>query len=206
MSLRVVGAGLGRTGTRSLKDALQRLLGGKVHHMSDALADPERQVPLWQAAIGGAPYDTWAPALDGFVASVDWPSCRWYETLAAQHPDAMVLLSHRRDADTWWRSAERTIFVRIQNEDDPRAEAFRSMVRPLIVEHIGSYTDEAIAKAGYERHNAEVRERIPGNRLIEWMPGDGWEPLCDALGIDVPPEPFPVTNTTEEYRVKYGTE
>ncbi len=173
--------------------------------MSDVLADPDGQVPLWQAAMRGAPYDTWAPALDGFVASVDWPSCRWYATLADEHPDAMVLLSLRSDADTWWRSAERTIFVRIQNESDPGADAFRTMVRPLILEHIGSYTDEAVAKAGYERHNAEVRERIPVNRLIEWTPEDGWDPLCRALGVEVPSEPFPVANTTENYRAKYGT-
>jgi hypothetical protein len=205
MSLRVVGAGLGRTGTKSLKVALEWLLGGKVHHMAEVFADAERQVPLWQAAAEGAPYETWAPALEGFVASVDWPSCRWYETLAAEHPDAMVLLSHRGDADTWWRSAERTIFIRMRKKDDPRAEAFRCMVNPLIVGHIGSYTDEAVAKAGYERHNAEVRDRIPANRLIEWIPGDGWKPLCEALGFDVPLDPFPVTNTAEEYSLKYGT-
>jgi hypothetical protein len=204
MSLRVVGAGLGRTGTRSLKAALEHLLDGKVHHMSDVFADPARQVPYWQSAVEGAPYETWAPALDGFVASVDWPSCRWYRTLAVENPDALVLLSHRGDADTWWRSAEQTIFVRMEDDDSPHADVFRRMVRPLIRDHIGSYTDASAAKAGYERHNAEVRRHISAERLLEWMPGDGWEPLCNALGLPMPAEPFPVLNTTEEYRAKYA--
>ena len=206
MSLRVVGAGLGRTGTRSLKAALERLLGGKVHHMSDVFKDAERQVPLWQAAVEGAPYDAWACALDGFVASVDWPSCRWYGTLAAENPDAIVLLSHRGDADTWWQSADQTIFRAMRNDDDPRADHFRRMVQPLVLGHIGSYRDEAVAKAGYERHNAEVRDQISPERLVEWTPGDGWEPLCRALGLAVPAETFPITNTTKEYRAKYGLE
>jgi hypothetical protein len=148
----------------------------------------------------------WAPALDGFVASVDWPSCRWYRTLARENPDAIVLLSQREDADTWWQSAEQTIFRAMCNDDDPRADDFRRMVRPLILGHIGSYSDGAVAKAGYERHNAEVRATISAERLVEWAPGDGWEPLCRALGLAVPAEPFPITNTTKEYRAKYGLE
>ena len=202
MTLQVVGAGLGRTGTHSLKVALERLLGGKVHHMYEVFMDASNQVPRWQAAVDGAPYDEWAPALDGFVASVDWPSCRWYAQLADANPEAKVLLSHRGDADTWWRSADKTIFVGLREAGEE--DEFRRMVRPLIADHIGSYTDEAIAKAGYERHNAEVRERIAADRLVEWMPSDGWGPLCTMLDVPVPDEPFPVTNTTGEFRKRNG--
>ena len=202
MTLKVVGAGLGRTGTHSLKVALEQLLGGKVHHMFEVFQDVERQLPLWQAAVDGAPYETWAPALDGFVASVDWPSCRWYAELADANPDAKVLLSHRGDADTWWRSADRTIFVGMRSEGD--ADDFRAMVQPLIRDHIGSFTDEAVAKAGYDRHMVEVRARIPADRLVEWMPSDGWGPLCEMLDVPVPDEPFPVTNTTSEFRARNG--
>lgn len=113
-----------------------------------------------------------------------------------------MVLSHRGDADTWWRSADRTIFHGMRAGQDP--DDFRRFVRPLVTDHIGSYEDEAVAKAGYERHNAEVRERIPSDRLVEWMPADGWTPLCDALGVAVPDEPFPVTNTTEEFRARAG--
>lgn len=71
MGLRVVGAGLGRTGTNSLKLALEQLLGGRVHHMYEAVAEGQRQFELWRAAAGGAPFEEWRAALDGFVASVD---------------------------------------------------------------------------------------------------------------------------------------
>ena len=203
MDLKVVGAGLGRTGTHSLKVALERLLGGRCHHMYEVFMDAERQLPLWQAAVDGAPFDTWAPqAMEGFVASVDWPSSRWYAELADANPGAKVLLSHRGDADTWWRSADRTIFVGMREGGDP--DEFRRMARPLIVDHIGSYDDEAVAKAGYDRHNAEVRERIPADRLVEWMPSDGWGPLCAMLDVPEPDEPFPVTNTTAEFRARNG--
>lgn len=201
MMLRVVGAGLGRTGTNSLKLALERLLGGRVHHMYEVFLDGERQFPLWQAAADGAPLDVWAPALDGFVGAVDWPSCRWYEALAAANPDAVVILSHRGDADTWWRSADRTIFQNLRTGPD---EPGLRMIRTLLRGHIGSYEDEAVAKAAYERHNAEVRERIPSGRLVEWQPEDGWAPLCSALAVPVPDEPFPVTNTAEEFRARFG--
>jgi len=204
MTLQVIGAGLGRTGTNSLKVALERLLGGRVHHMYEVFLDGQRQFPLWQAAADGAPHPQWASALDGFVGAVDWPSCRWYELLAAEHPDAVVVLSHRRDADTWWRSADRTIFqhLRTGRTGDPGL----TMIRTVVTGHIGSYTDGSIAKAAYERHNAEVRERIPRARLVEWQPEDGWRPLCDALGVAVPDEPFPVTNTSEEFRSRFGWE
>ena len=201
MNLKVVGAGLGRTGTMSLKRALERLLGGTCHHMHEVFLDAERQLPLWQQAVDGAPYEAWAPALDGFVASVDWPSSRWYAELAGANPDAKVLLSHRGDADTWWRSADRTIFVGMREQGD---DEFRRMARRLIADHIGSYTDADVAKAGYERHNAQVRERIPADRLVEWTPQDGWEPLCRMLDVPVPDEPFPVTNTTTEFRASRG--
>lgn len=202
MTLQVVGAGLGRTGTNSLKVALERLLGGRVHHMFEVFQDAGRQVPLWQAAADGAPYEEWAPALDGFVASVDWPSCRWYERLAAENPEAIVLLSHRGDADAWWRSADRTIFqvLRTSPDDDPN---FR-MIRTLLLGHLGSYDDPDAAKAGYERHLAEVRARIPADRLVEWQPEQGWGPICTALGVPEPDEPFPVTNTTAEFRNNLG--
>jgi len=204
VTLQVIGAGLGRTGTNSLKVALEQLLGGRVHHMYEVFLDGPRQFPLWQAAVDGAPYLEWARALDGFVGAVDWPSCRWYELLAAENPQAIVVLSHRRDADTWWRSADRTIFQNLRT--GPADDAGLTMIRTLLTGHIGSYTDETIAKAAYDRHNADVRKRIPSDRLVEWQPEDGWQPLCDALGLAVPDEPFPVTNTTDEFRSRFGWE
>lgn len=195
MNLQVVGAGLGRTGTHTLKVVLEQLLGGPCHHMVEVFQHPE-QWPALQAAVDGEPLAQWASVLDGYAAAVDWPMCRWYAELAEANPDALVLLSVRSSADAWWKSASETIFRAMP--DDPADEWGRWAVA-LIDGHIGSHHDEATAKAGYERHNAEVRATIPADRLLEWQATDGWAPLCERLGVPIPDEPFPVTNTTDEF-------
>src|SRR5579884_4290855 len=105
--LRVIGAGIGRTGTHSLKLALERLLGGRCYHMVEVFQRPEH-IPVWAAAAKGEPVD-YRRLLDGYVAAVDWPSAAFWPELAAAFPDAVIVLSSR-DADGWWRSASRTIF------------------------------------------------------------------------------------------------
>ena len=197
-SLRVVGAGLGRTGTHTLKVVLERLLGGPCHHMVEVFEHPEQWERL-QAAVDGAPLAEWGSVLDGYVAAVDWPMCRWYAELAEANLDAVVLLSVRDSAEQWWTSASNTIFKALP--EDPTDDWGRWAVQ-LIDGHIGSHTDGEIAKAGYERHNAAVRATVPADRLLEWNAKDGWEPLCAALGVPVPDEPFPVTNTTEEFNAR----
>lgn len=194
MKLKVVGAGLGRTGTHTLKVVLEKLVG-PTHHMVEVFSNPE-QLSSWTKAANGAPLSEWGSVLDPYVASVDWPSCRWYAELAEANPDALVLLSVRSSADEWWNSASKTIFQVRPPAGDPWGDA----VTKLLNDHIGSMTDAETAKAGYERHNAEVRATIPSSRLLEWKATDGWEPICEALGVPVPDEPFPVTNTTAEFR------
>lgn len=200
MQLRVVGAGLGRTGTHSLKLALERLLGGPCHHMVEVFDHPESW-DAWQRAVEGAPLADWDSALDGYVAAVDWPSCRFYAELADANPGAVVLLSTRTDADEWWRSASKTIFAHLPRRADDRMAAW---LVELITGHIGDFRDEGTAKAGYERHLAEVRATIPAGRLVEWRPTDGWAPICEALGVPVPDDPFPLTNTTDEWLSRRG--
>lgn len=188
--LRVVGAGLGRTGTHTLKVVLERLLDGPCHHMVELFAHPE-QVPMWAAG-------KWEHALEGYVSMVDWPGAAYWREIAEANPDALVLLSVRRDADEWYRSASQTIFPAMEKvpDGDPWGDAIKALVR----DHIGQdWHDAEATKAAYDRHNAEVRATIPSSRLLEWRATDGWAPLCEALGVDVPDEPFPVTNTTEEF-------
>lgn len=202
--LQVVGVGLGRTGTNSLKLALEQLLGGRCHHMHEVFARPEA-IGLWTAAAEGRP--DWDAVFDGDVATVDWPGAAFWRELVAANPDALVLLSRRASADDWWRSASRTIFVHLQAEGAPAEVAdWMGVVRGLLGRHGIDPADEAASKAAYERHLEAVRAEVPPSRLLEWTPGDGWEPLCTALGVAVPDEPFPHVNTEAEFRANLGLE
>jgi hypothetical protein len=109
MTLRVVGAGLGRTGTASLQLALQQLLDGRCYHMAETFGRPD-DIPVWHAAVKGTEPD-WDVLLAEFVAAVDWPACEFWRELADANPDALVLLSTRSSADAWWKSAHDTIFT-----------------------------------------------------------------------------------------------
>jgi hypothetical protein len=199
MTLRVVGAGLGRTGTHSLKIALEQLLGGPCYHMIETFSRPQH-LPMWTAAMLDEPVD-WDLLFDGFVATVDWPGGGVWEQILAANPDALVLLSTRTDADAWWTSASRTIFQAIDIDgDEPPAPMLRVMLHRLTPD----FPDEAACKAAYDDHNAHVRATVPADRLVDWQATDGWGPLCAALGVAEPSEPFPLTNTTADFRAMTG--
>jgi hypothetical protein len=200
MTLRVVGAGIGRTGTNSLKIALEQLLGAPCYHMIEVFEHPDH-IPMWQEAVdtGAAPWDE---LFSGYAAAVDWPVGSFYGELMAAYPDAIVLLS-TRDSDSWWKSASSTIFNFTQFEAVLETDPWRRMVMGMMATRFTDrLDDEAVAKAAYERHNAEVRASVPSERLLQWEPDDGWEPICAALGVAVPDQPFPHTNTTAEFRAR----
>ncbi len=202
MGLKVVGAGLGRTGTLSLKQALELLLGQPCYHMLEVFGR-EDHVAKWQAAIDGTMPD-WDEMFEGFAAVVDWPAAAFWREIADADPDAPVLLSTRATPDEWWQSANRTI-LEVFRSQAPEENAWHRMVVDLFEKRfVHDFLDADTAKAAYERHNDEVRRTIDPGRLVEWQPGDGWDPLCKALGVDVPDEPFPHTNTTEEFRSRAG--
>jgi Sulfotransferase domain len=201
--MRIVGAGLGRTGTHSLKLALERLLGEPCYHMAEVF-DHLDHIPTWHAAIRGEQVD-WQPVLGRYAAIVDWPGAAVWRELAEAHPDALVLLSTRRDAATWLKSARATIMgngLENKMEDDPSQPGFVPMVRDMFRRFEPDWRDDEAAMAAYDRHNAAVRREVPADRLVEWQPGDGWEALCAALGVAVPAEDFPHVNTTDEFRAR----
>ena len=204
MPLRVVGAGLGRTGTHSLQLALQQLLGGRCYHMMEVFGRPD-DVPVWQRAVDGELPD-WDALFADYTAAVDWPVAAFWAELAAYYPDALVLLSVR-DADKWWKSAHDTIFE-ISNRpiiDDPVFRAQMVMARNMLtLRFTPDWQDADAAKAAYEAHNERVRATISPERLLVWHPGDGWEPICAALGLAVPAEPFPHVNSTADFRQLAG--
>lgn len=195
--LRVVGAGLPRTGTRSLKEALELLLGGRCYHMTEVFEHLE-DVPTWEAAIRGDDVD-WTSFPPGSVAAVDWPASAFWRPLAAANPDAVIVLSTRESAEQWWESADATILPVLRKGAPEGREVWFRMAEKLFRSQIGGWDDPAAAQAFYERHNAEVRRDAPAERLLDWRASDGWEPLCDALGLPVPEEPFPHTNARAEW-------
>jgi len=201
MPLRVVGAGLGRTGTHSLKVALEQLLGEPCYHMIEVFANPAH-VPMWHQAVRGEMPD-WDELFSGYDAAVDWPSAAFWEAQAAAYPEAVILLS-TRDSEAWWTSCNNTIFEVLRAADDKMPDEWTAMITDLFRNFAGDTLDKASAIAAFERHNEYVRSTAPPERLLEWHPGDGWEPICTALGVDVPAEPFPHVNSTAEFRAMTG--
>ena len=214
MTLQLIGAGLPRTGTMSLRAALERLLGAPCHHMTEFFARPE-QAPAWADAFAGRSPD-WPVFLSGYAATVDTPACAFWRELAEAFPDAKVLLSRRTDAATWYRSMEPTVLTQIRRARStgaggpPPGPAGRPSTRAQqlavgeVLSSVAAFLradeDQARIEARYDEWLAEVRAEVPAGRLIEWQPGDGWEPLCAALGTDIPDEPFPHVNSTAEFR------
>lgn len=208
MTLQVVGAGLPRTGTTSLKLAVERLVGGRCYHMADVYAYPEH-IRVWHDAVGGHPPD-WGTFLAGYRAAVDLPASAFWRELAAHNSDTVIVLSVRDSAEQWWDSWSHTI-VTAAARRPPAGSLFASyaaMTADLLHMRLGvaNPADEAEMMAAYERHNDAVRAGALPARLLEWRPADGWAPLAERLGVPVPDEPFPCANTRAQFRVpEFGT-
>ena len=205
MTFSVLGAGFGRTGTLSLKLALEQLGYGPCYHMVEVFENPAH-IHDWQAALDGQPVD-WDALLHGYRSGVDWPPCFFWRELMQHYPTARVILTVR-DARRWYRSAQRTIFHVMQRPlgtDHPVAVAHHEMARQMILERTfgGRVDDEDSAIDIYERHNETVRQTVPPERLLVYDVAQGWEPLCAFLDVAIPGETFPQVNSTEEFRDKF---
>jgi hypothetical protein len=195
MSLRIVGAGLPRTGTSSLRLALEQLLGGRCYHMSVIPGHPFDLGTGWNGALAGDTPD-WHQVFAGYVAAVDWPASLFWRELSAAYPEALVLLSVRNSAEEWWHSADETILPYARLALAPDWSEGRGFL-DLLERFTGTaqWDDPATMMAAYERHNAEVRRDVSPERHAS----DGWQPICDALGLPVPDLPFPWVNQRSEW-------
>lgn len=203
MNLKVIGAGLGRTGTMSLKLALEQLLGGPCYHMIELHRHRDAHTPQWLAAARGEAVD-WDGLFDGYVAAVDEPVSLHWRELAARFPEALVVLS-LREPQSWWESADATIFRGMRNPPAPGQEAWHAMVLENYRWMYPKGLDDAGAcQAFFRRHMEEVRQGVPAERLLEWKVADGWAPLCRALHLPLPEEPFPHVNSTAEFKARKG--
>ena len=197
MTLSVIGAGFGRTGTLSLKLALEELGLAPCYHMMDVILRPDFATHWSRAAKRGAV--DWDEIFADYRSAVDWPVCDYYRELADWYPDAKVILTVR-NAELWFSSTQNTIFSSINNffeQQSPIGE----IVRGIANRHFGgTIHDRFLLVEGYERHNAEVKSTIPAQRLLQFDVAEGWDPLCEFLGKPVPEKPFPSTNSTSEFQ------
>ncbi len=211
MSIQVIGAGFGRTGTASLKGALEDLGFDRCYHMKEVFPHPEH-IPLWQAAAEGKPVD-WDRLFEGYQATVDWPGCTFYRELMAHYPDAKVLLNVR-DPEAWYKSATDTIF-RMSKMDFPinlvplfvpRLRRFIRMARTLIWKNTfdNRFGDKAYAISVFNDHIAEVKRTVPEGKLLVYEVKEGWEPLCAFLNVPVPDKPFPRLNDSAAFNQQAG--
>jgi hypothetical protein len=215
----VIGVGLGRTGTASLKTALEQIGFGPCYHMMEVLDQPER-VRQWRR-IGDADGQgvNWDAVFAGYRSTVDWPGAGFWRELVEAYPDAKVILTVR-DPERWFDSALRTVFqFPIRRRGPWERRAFNAVVRwnppsgdvPLMLDTVmwkrtfdghmfgRRPGDRELALAYFQRHIDAVRHAVDPERLLVFDVGEGWRPLCEFLGVDVPAEPFPKVNDANAF-------
>jgi len=194
MALKVIGTGFGRTGTDSMREALEILGFGPCHHMLEVNASDE-QKRLWRAHVRGETIG-WETLFAGYNSCVDWPSAYYWRELIRVYPDAKVLLTYR-SPESWWESFERTIAVGISRSTEPE-----SLGVALVGERVfgGKWSERDAAIAAYQANVDAVKATVPAHRLLVHSLGDGWEPLCRHLDVPVPAVPYPSRNNTSDFR------
>ncbi len=206
----MIGAGFGRTGTTSLEAALEELGFGPCYSMENALESPE-QVEAWEAASRGEPVG-WQALLEGYRSTLDWPAASFYEELMEAYPGAKVILTVR-DPEVWYESTLNTIYgvprsvyaspvLSLLGLFATRTRRATQVTEGVIWEGTfsGRFEDKEYAIGIFERHNEEVRERVPPAKLLVYSVKQGWEPLCEFLGVEEPVDkPFPHLNDTKSF-------
>jgi hypothetical protein len=196
MTLSVIGSGFGRTGTMSLKLALEQLGLGPCYHMVEVFKNPAAP-DWWSQAADDPAHADWARIFAGYNSTVDWPNATYYRELADAYPAAKVVHTER-DAEDWYASTQATIFMDrgAANPDAPFARMAAKVIYRLFD---GRMHDKDHLISVYEAHNAAVRQTIPPERLLVYHVADGWGPLCDFLGVATPDGPTPKANSREEF-------
>ena len=206
MTLSVIGAGFGRTGTLSLKVALETLNLGPCHHMEEVFTNPG-QLPFWKAAIDGKDMD-WDQVFAGFSSTVDWPSTHYWRELSEHYPQARVLLSVR-PVEIWCKSFAATIRKLLEMKDSIPDEYVRSILdmayQMIAVETFDdAMHDEDRLRAAFQQRIDEVTASIDSERQLVFDVAEGWGPLCRFLDRPVPDVEFPNINNQEEFCKTFG--
>ncbi len=207
MTIKVIGAGYGRNGTLSLKQALEKLGFDQCYHMM-TLDQAKDEDLAWLKLNRGETVD-FDKLFEGYQASVDWPSCNFWREQMAAYPEAKVILSER-DPEAWYASIMKTIYPssvamrdQVQNSDDPDPlwQRRSEMVFELIWDGLfdGRLDDKDHVISVYLAHNQQVKDEVPADKLLVFNSAEGWAPLCEFLEVPVPDEPYPKTNTSEDF-------
>jgi hypothetical protein len=202
MTMKLIGAGFGRTGTLSLKSAIETLGAGPCYHMLEVSQNPGHATLWHEAAVTGDA--DWDALLRGYPATVDWPGCYFWRQLVRAYPEAKVLLSVR-SPESWYASVRGTIYQSMSNAHNISNEAARShleMARKIVLEDTfdGRFEDAEYAMGVFEQHNADVVAAIPPERLLIYEVGSGWEPLCGFLACPIPEQDYPHVNKTADFQ------
>ena len=214
--MKVIGVGFGRSGTMSLKQALEDLGAGPCFHMIDLIRNPDKVEPWHDAAIKGE--KNWDEMFSGYELKIDWPGCSFWEELIEVYPDSPVLLNVR-DFDGFYKSCQNTILAVKQaamsgelpedaSREGPKPELW-GVIEKLIWQgdFQGRFEDKEWVRQMYYDRIETIKNTVPADRLIVWELGvDGWEPICEALGEPVPDKPFPHMHDTNEFRTEFGLE
>ncbi len=212
--MKIIGAGFGRTGTTSLKAALETLGFGASYRLTEVFKHPEH-VAFWEAARRGERVD-WEGFFAGYGVAVDWPAFSFYKELMEAFPEAPVILTVR-DPGRWYESVRSTIYGIHKLSAGPAPVRLAFVLAGLFAPAVtgiarlanailwdglfdGRFEDRSYAIETFHRHNEQVRRRVPPERLLVYDVKEGWAPLCDFLGVEVPDEPFPHLNDTREMR------
>lgn len=196
MALDIIGAGFGRTGTESMKHALEILGFGPCYHMYEVIPHKER-FETWQGIYDGKIIPDWDAVFDGFRATVDWPGARYWRDLAAHFPKAKILLTYR-DPESWYASMKKTILTMLR--DPNRTEG----MAPRLARDVfgGEVHDKHHVISVYNRNVAEVQAAFGADRLLTYELRSGWGPLCTFLDVDIPTEPYPRGNDSTRFHAK----
>lgn len=205
MALKVLGAGFGRTGTLSLKYALEELGFGPCHHMMEVMRDPKQNEWFYRIAQGDRV--EWGEVFADYSSAVDWPSASYYAELMEVFPDAKVILSVR-DPDSWYKSVKDTIFNVVPNIPHwvqaifPRSKKIAILIEEIVWQGVfnGRFNDRQYAINVYEKNTEAVMASVPSDRLLIHSAKEGWEPICKFLEVPVPETEYPWVNDSKSQR------
>ncbi len=214
MSIKIIGAGLPRTGTNTLKESLERLGYAKTYHMKELLVHPAN-LHYWLTLKDTGTTD-WDSLYNGYQATVDFPGYPWYKEHMKRYPDAKVILTVR-PFENWyssiystiWQAGPQTVGEKVAMMSklivNPRLRSVIKCVKfakgTIFSTHLeGKFTDKAYAEKVFNKHTADVKAYVPADKLLVYDVSEGWDPLCNFLGVPVPKEPLPHLNKKENFK------